>query len=176
MDNLIFFTHNNIFSSLVVVVIFIILLICLYIILRKIIRDNVSNKIEEFYLSIKKEIKYSVSPKFLELSSSVNKLVELAIEIWRMEQRIIKMSDNISEGQKRGLENSIQKMKRYLENYDIEIIDYTNQKYNEGFNLDILSVEKNSSIPEPIVKETIEPTITCKGQVVRKAKIILLNK
>ncbi len=61
------------------------------------------------------------------------------------------------------------------EKYDIEIRDYTNQKFNEGLNLDILSVEKDPAIAEPMVKETVEPTILCKGQVVKKAKIILLS-
>ena len=56
-----------------------------------------------------------------------------------------------------------------------ELLDYTNQKFNDGLNLDILSVEKDPSLPAPIVKETIEPTILVKGQVVRKAKIILLT-
>ena len=74
------------------------------------------------------------------------------------------------------MENSIQKLKRYLEKYDVEILDYKNQKFNEGLNLDVLSVEKDSSIQEPQIKETIEPTIMLKGQVIRKAKVILLTK
>ncbi len=82
---------------------------------------------------------------------------------------------SLPENQMKGLESSVQKLMRYLEKYEIKIIDYKNQKYNEGLNLDILSVEKDASLLEPTIKETVEPTIMCKGQVVRKAKIILLN-
>ena len=67
------------------------------------------------------------------------------------------------------------KLKRYIANYDVEIVDYTNQKFNDGLNLDVLSVEKDPSITVPTVKETVEPTILVKGQVVKKAKIILIN-
>ena len=92
-----------------------------------------------------------------------------------MEQRVAKSASSLPENQLKGLGNSIQKLKRYLEKYDIQIVDYKDTKYNDGLNLDILSVEKDSTLPEPRVKETVEPTIMCKGQVVRKAKIILLS-
>jgi len=125
--------------------------------------------------TLREDIKFAVSPKFMDLSLGVNELIDLAVEVWRIEQRIAKSASSLPEAQLKGLENSAQKLKRYLEKYDIEIIDYKNQKYNEGLNLDILSVEKDPTLQHSIVKETIEPTIMCKGQVVRKAKIILLS-
>jgi hypothetical protein len=66
-------------------------------------------------------------------------------------------------------------LKKYISNYDVEIVDYTNQKFNDGLNLDVLSVEKDPAVASPTVKETVEPTILVKGQVVKKAKIILLS-
>ena len=65
--------------------------------------------------------------------------------------------------------------KKYLEKYDVSVISYTNQKYNEGLNLDILSIESDSNIFEPTIKETVEPTVMCKGQIIKKAKVILLK-
>lgn len=124
---------------------------------------------------LREDIKFAVTPKFMELSLGVNELVDLAVEVWRIEQRIAKSAPGLPETQLKGLENSVQKLKRYLEKYDIEIVDYKNQKYNEGLNLDILSIEKDPSLQHSIVKETVEPTIMCKGQVVRKAKIILIS-
>lgn len=133
------------------------------------------NKFEDLFVKIREEIRYAVAPKFFDVSPRVNDLIDLAVEVWRVEQRILKSSSALPELQFKGLENSVQKLKRYLSRYDMDIIDYKNQKYNEGLNLDILSIEKDSSLIGPIIKETIEPTITCKGQVIRKAKIILAN-
>ena len=138
-------------------------------------KENLSTKLDDLYLKIKEDIKFSVSPKFMELSLGVNELVDLAVEVWRIEQRILKSAESLPENQFKGLESSIQKLRRYLQRYNIEIIDYKNVKYNEGLNLDVLSIEKDNTLAESIVKETIEPTIMCKGQVVRKAKIILLS-
>lgn len=165
------FTSLNILLPIFVIIVLVAYLVIFYLTFR---RRQVS-KIDEVYLKLSQEIKFAVTPNFLELSLGVNELTDLAVEVWRMEQRIGKSASSLPENQLKGLENSIQKLKRYLEKYDIEIIDYKNQKFNEGLNLDILSVEKDSSLQHPIVKETVEPTIMCKGQVVRKAKVILLT-
>lgn len=133
------------------------------------------DKFEELYRKISEDIKYAVAPKHIELSLGVSDLVDLAVEIWRMDQRLTKSMSVLPENHQKGLQISIEKLKRYVGKYDIEILDYTNQKFNDGLNLDILSVEKDPSLPAPIIKETIEPTILVKGQVVRKAKIILLT-
>lgn len=167
---------DSIGLNLALATIFIIFLILLYFALRKINQDNNSKNLNEIYLKIKQDIESAVTPKFIELSPNTNDLVELAIDVWRIKQRIIKALANLPEDQKKILENSIQKLIRYLEKNDIEIVDYTNQKYNDGLNIEILAIEKEPSITESIVKETIEPTIICKGQVIRKAKIILISK
>lgn len=171
---------NNLFSNPIVIAILVagVLLIFafLYLLSRKGGRQSTGpDKFEELYRKISEDIKYSVSPKFVELSLGVNDLVDLAVEVWRMEQRVAKSASSLPENQLKGLENSIQKLRRYLEKYDIQIVDYKDTKYNDGLNLDILSVEKDLTLLEPMVKETVEPTIMCKGQVVRKAKIILIT-
>lgn len=173
---------NNLFSTLTsasnIVAIPILLLVVVFLIcfqLRKERSYTNEDKFDQLYLKIKEEIKFAVAPKFMQLSLEVTHLVELANEIWRIEQRVIKSSLVLGENQKKGLEVSIQKLKKYIERYDIEFVDYTNQKYNDGLNLDILSVEKDPTVDIPFVKETVEPTILCKGQVVKRAKIILTS-
>lgn len=148
-------------------------LIVLLLLLLKINLDL--GKFAELYRKINEDIKNAVSPKFIELSPRVNDFIDLAVEIWRIEQRISKSSSSLSENQLKSLESSVQKLRRYLERYDIEIVDYKNTKYNAGFNLDVLSIEKDLTIPETVIKETVEPMIMCKGQVVRKAKVVLLS-
>lgn len=153
-----------------------VIIILTYFVTKKSLKGkNTTSELDDLYLKIKEDIKFAVAPKSIDLSLGVNDLVDLAVEIWRMEQRIQKSMTAIPENQAKGLENSIQKLKRYIEKYDIEIVDHKNQKYNDGLSLDVLSVEKDPTLSEPVIKETIEPTILCKGQVVRKAKIILIT-
>jgi hypothetical protein len=109
-------------------------------------------------------------------SDQIEDLAEMAIDIWRLERKVTKLKEHFPDYQSLPLENSISRMKRVLQKHAIEIIDYTNQKYNEGLNVEILSVEKNEAILEPIVKETVEPAILHKGKILKKAKIIVLEK
>ena len=110
------------------------------------------------------------------VSDQTKDLIELAIEIWRMEQRLNKAMSSIPENQKELFDNSIQKFKKYLNKNDIEIIDHTNQTFNEGRNVDIISVENDNTISESVIKQTMEPTIIYKNQVVHKGKVIVLEK
>jgi hypothetical protein len=167
----------NLIYIVIVVVVILFLLTILYLLTRR--SQNKEgrklDKFDELYKKISEEIRYAVAPKFINLNASVTELVELATEVWRIEQRLLKIVDILPENQRKGLENSVHKLKRYISNYDIEIVDYTNQKFNDGLNLDVLSVEKDQNIKTPVVKETVEPTILVKGQVIKKAKIILLS-
>lgn len=170
----------NIISNPIFIAIAALIVLCLYAFLYFFTRKSgqqIKNhdKFDELYMKLSQEIKFAVAPKSLQLSVSANELVELAVDIWRMEQRLAKVTESLPENHKKGLENSVHKLRKYISNYDVEIIDYTNQKFNDGLNLDVLSVEKDPTVTTPTVKETIEPTIVVKGQVVKKAKIILLS-
>ena len=125
---------------------------------------------------VRKDIQSAITPKFFNVSVQTNDLIEHAIELWRLQNRLSKIIKNIPENQREILHNSIKKLMRYLEKNDLEIIDHTNQKFNEGRNLDILAVEQDEKISESIIKETKEPTILFKGQVIRKGKVIILVK
>lgn len=147
---------------------------CVYLLFRKYSSRSDKN-IKESANLLREEIRLSVQPKFLQLSAGVEELIELAIDIWRLEQRISKITD-LPESNKRPLENLVSKFKRYLSKYDLEIKDFTNQKFNAGLNLDVLSVQKNPSLEEPIIQETVEPSIMIKGLIVKKAKVIVAEK
>lgn len=123
-----------------------------------------------------KDTQSDMTVKFFNLSIVTKDLIDLGIDIWRMEQRLNKVILFIPKNSQDHLNNSIQKIKRYLEKNDIEIVDHTNQKFNEGRNLDVLAVEKSPDILESIIKETKEPTILHKNQVVHKGKVIILEK
>ena len=112
---------------------------------------------------------------FVDLSPKSTDLVELAVEIWRIKNRIGKAGSDLQEIQKRGLESSAQKLQKYLDTFKIAIVDHTNQKYNEGMNVDVLSFEVDPKVTSPLIKETIEPTITCEGKVIRKGKVVVIK-
>ena len=143
------------------------------------IPNKITENIPKMHLLIpdnKKSVKSDTSIKFVNLSIETKDLIDLGIDIWRMEQRLNKVLNSLPENSQELLKNSVQKIKRYLEKNDMEIVDHTNQKFNEGRNLEVLAVEKSPDILEPIIKETKEPTILHKDLVVHTGKVIILEK
>jgi hypothetical protein len=109
-------------------------------------------------------------------TQQVQDLADLAVEIWRLEKRLTRAADRLTEDQNKAFSNSVTKLKRYLSKNDVSTVDYSDQKYNEGLNLDVLSIEKDPTIQQSIVKETHEPAVTHKGHLIKKAKVIILEK
>lgn len=65
------------------------------------------------------------------------------------------------------------KLDRFLGEFDIEIVDYTGRRFNEGLNVEVLSYEEDSEVDEPRITETVKPTIKISGKVVEPGKIIV---
>ena len=151
----------------------IIILLLLILIVAVVLSVKQSNL---FFKITNRNIRDSVQIKSLELTPSTQSLVELAVEVWRLEKRLQKSSESLSEDQNKAFDNSLAKLQRYLEKNDISLTDYTDKKYNEGMNLDILSIEKDPDIPHSIIKETHEPAVLHKGQLIKKAKVVVLEK
>ena len=128
------------------------------------------------FYTLQNQILTSVVPKSLKIESSAQDLVDLANELWRLEKRIIKATDKLSDDENKAFHNSITKLQRYLQKNDIEVTDYTGQNFNEGMNLDILSMERDSTLKQSIIFETHEPAITHKGILIKKAKVIVHEK
>lgn len=125
--------------------------------------------------TVRLQVAHSVEPKYLEISVEANSLVELAIEVWRLKKRLEKAEPGMNEDQVKALQNSYSKLLRYLDRNDVGITEYTDQKYNEGMNLDVLAVEKDKKLKHSVIKDTHEPAITLKGKLIRKAKVILVE-
>lgn len=136
-----------------------------------------SIKLSDIFFKItNKNIRESIKTEHLTLSPSSESVIDLAIDIWRLEKKLGKESEKLTDEQNKKFDNSVSRIKRYLDKNDISIVDYTDKKYNDGLNVDIIGMEKDSSISESIIKETHEPAILLKGQLIRKAKVIILEK
>ncbi len=162
---------NAILIALVALIFFLILIIWL---LAKYLY-SILNKIDLLSKNLGLEIQNSVRPAFLEVSVSAEELIELAAEVWRFEQKFNKIVSQLPENYIKATKHSIEKFRRYLTKYDIQVIDFTGQKFNDGLNVDILNTEKDPSAEGSYVKETFEPAIMLRGTLVKRAKVIIVN-
>jgi preprotein translocase subunit YajC len=168
---------QNIFSNnLLYLFLILFFLLILYISLRR-SNNKINKKLKDLTSELKKEIQTSVQSKFIQLSPEAEVLIQIAIDNWRLNKKIVDISKNLSEKEKQSLTFSLDRISKHIAKFDIQVKDYTNEKYYEGLNVDVISVEKHKhSSKESIIKETIEPGVTIKGLLVKKAKVIIFGE
>ena len=100
------------------------------------------------------------------------KLINLAQIAWSIQKYSNKLIvENNLTNKSRPLESNLAKLEAFLNDCGVQIIDYTNQKYNDGMYVDIIDAIKTDT-STPLIKETIEPSITINGVLVKKARVI----
>lgn len=100
---------------------------------------------------------------------NVEQLSEVVLASWNLKKHIL----NQDLGAKlRPIQSNLNKLDHLFKELGFETIDYGyGTKYNEGMNVDVLDTIK-SNVDFPIIKETIQPTIIFKDEIIKKAKII----
>ncbi len=125
------------------------------------------------YKDILKEIKNSIKPLFLKVDITTNLITDLMFSVWQLDKNINKIKATDKEINTRTIDSTFNKIKNIFKTLGFESIDYTNKKFNEGLNVDIVATNKVNNTIEPYIKETIEPTILYKGNIIKKAKVIV---
>ncbi len=167
--------NNIFFNNYFLVFVLTLLFLGLIILLIKLV-NKVLNNIIIFNQDIKKEIQNSVQTKFIKFSPEADVLIQFAIDYWRLNKKINGIIKKLTEKEKLSLSFTLDRIKKYLDRSDIEIKDYTNEKYYEGLNVNVISVEKHKqSSKDSSIKDTIEPAVMIKGLLVKKAKVIILT-
>lgn len=103
-------------------------------------------------------------------------LAEFALNIWRIDSKV--KTANLP--QTRAITSSIKRIYELLEKHQITIKDYTNTKYNDGLNIDVVECKQvlasdSADISEMII-ETLSPSIIIDGELYKKAKVIKETK
>jgi hypothetical protein len=138
--------------------------------------DEIGEEIRELSQNLREEIRCQLQPQPAGISCSIEELAELAIEIWRLEKRVGKIRGQLPESQIRAFEHTVHRFRRLLEKNQVEIMDVTGGKYYGGLNVEILAFQKDPEYAEPVITETIEPSIIHGGKVIKRAKVIVTEK
>ena len=102
----------------------------------------------------------------------LNKLISLAIDIWRLEEKI--NNSTISEEEREKLNITIFRLKKFVQEQGIEIKGYDLEKYSEEINVYELKwiEETNDEKLKWKIKDTIEPATFLNWNLIKPAKII----
>ena len=103
----------------------------------------------------------------------IDKVVDLAIEVWRLRNRLKKYDLPITDDQTKIIDNSFERINRFFNAYEIQIKDYTNTKYVSELNIDPISFESDQSLERPTIIDTIEPQVSIANKLYRKSKVVI---
>jgi len=90
----------------------------------------------------------------------INKLINLSVDIWRLEEKISKI-DYLKEQDNEKISVSLDRLKKFIKDLDIELKWFSWEKYSEEINFYELKAVEDTNIENlnNIIKETIEPAI-----------------
>lgn len=128
------------------------------------------------FAKTERQIKCSIEPKSLDILPSAKNMIDLAVELWKLDKRMKNISGKLSDDEKKLLGNSLDRLKRFLQVNDIKTEDYEGLVYNEGMNVKVMHVEKEHNVPRSIIGETIKPAIGRKGVLVSQAEVVIYEK
>jgi hypothetical protein len=104
----------------------------------------------------------------------ISSMIDLAIEVWRLQERIKKMSLTIGKEDAASV-FAMEKIREVFSQIGIEVRDFTGQPYNEGMSLDVLTSDypAGENPPHKVVQETINPAVYFDGKLVKMSQVIL---
>ncbi len=96
---------------------------------------------------------------------------ELAFAYWRL----AKWVDAADVEHKMAATSALRQMKKFLDENNIEIIDYVGQKFDSGYAIDVLGRKSGEDLPEEelVIVETVRPIILENGEVVKYGQAFL---
>jgi hypothetical protein len=107
-----------------------------------------------------------------DLPMTVDEATTLSLECWRL-SRIAELLKDRNEGA--GLRHAVRRITETLKGMGIEVVDFSGRPYDPGMVPEVVEVREDQGLPDghAIIDETVAPTVTWRGQVIKAGQIIV---
>jgi len=107
-----------------------------------------------------------------ELPLAMEGACAISLECWRL-KRIAGSSEEGNE--KSGLRHAVRRIAETLEGMGLRVVDSSGRIYDSGMVPEVVEVREDPTMPEghAVTDETITPTVTWDGQVVKPGQVIV---
>jgi hypothetical protein len=108
----------------------------------------------------------------VELPITLDAACALSLECWRL-SRIADLLRDSNEGA--GLRHAVRRITETLKGMGVEVVDFAGRTYDPGMVPEVVEVREDQGLPDghAVIDETIAPTVTWRGQVVKLGQIIV---
>ena len=96
----------------------------------------------------------------------------LSLECWRL-SLIAELLRDSNEGA--GVRHAVRSITETLKGIGIEVVDFSGRPYDPGMVPEVVDVREDQGLPDghAIIEETVAPTVTLRGQVIKAGQIIV---
>ena len=107
-----------------------------------------------------------------ELTMDTDDACALSLEFWRLSVIADLLKDS---NQGPGLRHAVRRISEALKGMGIEVVDFVGRPYDPGMVPEVVEVREDQTLPygRAIIDETIAPTVTWRGQVIKPGQIIV---
>ena len=108
-----------------------------------------------------------------ELPMALEEACSLSLECWRLRRIVAELGPDCVEGQ--ALRHASRRITEILGSIDIQTVDFAGRSYDPGMVPEVIEVREDQALPNghSVIAETVAPTVTWRGQVVKPGQIIL---
>ncbi len=96
--------------------------------------------------------------------------------VWKLEQRMLDAETKEPRDEYRRLWRHVEAIKDALSDIGVDIVDWTNKRYDEGMSLKVVSEEERPGTKEPEIVETLLPTIRFRKQLQLQQGEVVISK
>jgi hypothetical protein len=100
-------------------------------------------------------------------------LAQLCTALWRARSKMVDASGQPTPEVRRAYRH-VQASWDLLREYGLEVLDHTDEPYDSGQALKVLSLEKRTDIAQARVLETVVPTVYLRSQSIQMGEVIVL--
>jgi len=107
-----------------------------------------------------------------ELTMDADDACALSLECWRLSLIAEVLKDS---NQGPALRHAVRRITETLKGMGIEVVDFVGRPYDPGMVPEVVEVREDEGLPDgrAIIDETIAPTVTWRGQVIKHGQIIV---
>ena len=96
--------------------------------------------------------------------------------VWKLEQRMLDAETKEPRDEYRRLWRHVEAIKDALTDIGVDIVDWTNKRYDEGMSLKVVSEEERPGTKESEIVETLLPTIRFRKQLQLQQGEVVISK
>jgi hypothetical protein len=106
-------------------------------------------------------------------------LVEIAVQLWRLDQRVQRVATGGSDPELRRLSDSVKRLRGALERLEVDFEDPLHREYNDGWlEVEVVAWEQPDAPPPsgvqgPWVKQTLRPIVRRSGQLISRGEVVV---